>query len=206
MKLYIKKYINLAFDSEKEMTDFYRGLSIEYPKFFKMDVLSKLGFLASEKMLQDEGECEETAIICFTEAASLHTDLEYQKTIQDPASSFPSPSLFVYTLPNIVTGEIAIRHGFRAETSCYISNGFNGKMINETMYRLFGDSLDLPQAIVIWINWRQTGEVNMFLVTREGENLLTEENLYAITNHKTKKNERRIDCEVEGRDYRSFES
>jgi 3-oxoacyl-[acyl-carrier-protein] synthase-1 len=48
---------------------------------------------------------------------------------QHPASSrattalwcfFPSPSVFVYTLPNIVTGEIAIRNKFYGETSFYV--------------------------------------------------------------------------------------
>lgn len=33
---------------------------------------------------------------------------------------FPSPSLFVYTLPNIVTGEIAIRNHYYGETSFYV--------------------------------------------------------------------------------------
>lgn len=177
MELYIKKQISLTFGSEKEMTAFYRGLAVDYPKFFKMDVLSKMGFLAAEKILQDEVKCRETAVVCFTEAASLHTDLKYQETIREDTSFFPSPALFVYTLPNIVTGEIAIRHGFNAETACYVTKGFDMNVMRETIDRLFREVPDMPQAIVTWMNWRQTGEVNMFLVDRKGDVLLSGDNV-----------------------------
>ena len=41
----------------------------------------------------------------------------FQETIQHADSYYPSPALFVYTLPNIVTGEIAIRNKYYGETS-----------------------------------------------------------------------------------------
>ena len=56
-------------------------------------------------------------------------DRQYLATICDDAESFaplsrerffPSPSVFVYTLPNIAAGEVAIRHHLRGETSFYI--------------------------------------------------------------------------------------
>ena len=36
------------------LNDIYRSLNISYPKFFKMDNLSKAGFLASELLLKNE--------------------------------------------------------------------------------------------------------------------------------------------------------
>lgn len=106
------------------LTALYRSLQIDYPKFFKMDSLSKLGFLASELVLRDEKPRftprEDVAVICFNRSSSLATDTLYQATIQREGSYYPSPSLFVYTLPNIVAGEIAIRNKFFGETSFYV--------------------------------------------------------------------------------------
>lgn len=104
------------------LTELYRTYIGDYPKFFKMDTLSKLGFVASELLLQAEGKprfepCEDRAVVFFNRAASLQADTAYQATIQDPRNFFPSPAAFVYTLPNIVTGEIAIRNKYYGETS-----------------------------------------------------------------------------------------
>ena len=107
------------------LTELYRARVGDYPKFFKMDTLSKLGFVASEILLKDEGQerfvpREDRAVVLFNKTASLQADTNYQATIQDPENFFPSPAAFVYTLPNIVTGEIAIRNGYHGETSFYI--------------------------------------------------------------------------------------
>ena len=104
------------------LTELYRAHVGDYPKFFKMDTLSKLGFVASELLLQAEGaerfiSCEDRAVVFFNRSASLQADTAYQATIQDPENFFPSPAAFVYTLPNIVTGEIAIRNHFQTETN-----------------------------------------------------------------------------------------
>lgn len=94
------------------LKEIYKSLNINYLKFFKMDRLSKLGFLAAEILLQDQkSEIKENMELFLScSSSSLDSDIEYQKTIADPDNYFPSPSVFVYTLPNIVIGEIAIRH------------------------------------------------------------------------------------------------
>ena len=104
------------------LTELYRAHVGDYPKFFKMDTLSKLGFVASELLLQAEGAerfvpREDRAVVFFNRSASLQADTAYQATIQDPDNFYPSPAAFVYTLPNIVTGEIAIRNKYFGETS-----------------------------------------------------------------------------------------
>ena len=104
------------------LTELYRAHIGDYPKFFKMDTLSKLGFVASELLLQAEGELrfeprEDRAVVLFNRSASLQADTNFQATIQDPENFFPSPAAFVYTLANIVTGEIAIRNKYYGETS-----------------------------------------------------------------------------------------
>ena len=99
----------------------YREKVGSYPKFFKMDGLCKIAFLGAELLLEGltPEEKENGAVILFNRSGSLTTDRNYQKTLSDD-NYFPSPALFVYTLANIATGEIAIRHKIYGETSFYI--------------------------------------------------------------------------------------
>lgn len=108
--------------SDYSLNTIYRSLIGDYPKFFKMDSLCKLGFIAAELLLKDIPltEKENGAIILFNRNGSLITDRNYQETINSNDNYFPSPALFVYTLANIVTGEIAIRHKIYGESSFYI--------------------------------------------------------------------------------------
>jgi hypothetical protein len=104
----------------------YDSLQIEYPKFFKMDKLSKLGLLASDVLLKKhlvKGEFspESVAIVLSNESSSLDADLKFLESTK----SMASPSLFVYTLPNIVAGEICIRHGIKGEGAFFVSENFD---------------------------------------------------------------------------------
>lgn len=109
-----------------------------YPKFYKMDMLGRLGFIASELLLAAEGEerfveCENRAVILFNRSSSIYTDKLYLQSIADENEYFPSPSLFVYTLPNIVVGEIAIRNHYHGETSFYILPDRNEGIMNQVI-------------------------------------------------------------------------
>lgn len=108
---------------EDGLTGLYRRFVGDYPKFFKMDHLCKLGFLGAELLLKDipAERKEHAAVILFNRSGSLDADRHYQTTLA-PDNYFPSPALFVYTLANIVTGEIAIRHRIYGETSFYIQD------------------------------------------------------------------------------------
>ena len=50
---------------------------------------------------------------------------------------FPSPSLFVYTLPNIILGEISIRHQLRSENIFFISEEFDESLFVDYCFSLF---------------------------------------------------------------------
>jgi hypothetical protein len=122
----------------------YARLRVEYRRFYKMDALSKLGFLASELVLGDVDRTspkEDTGIVFFNRSASLETDRRYQRTVQDKNNFYPSPSDFVYTLPNIVTGEIAIRNRIHGETAFYVLPAFRSDSLRaavEDMIRIAG--------------------------------------------------------------------
>lgn len=117
------------------LTSLYKQMIGNYPKFYKMDGLSRLGFVASEILLNAEkGETDkERAIIFFNHSSSIASDRNYKESIKDKDNYFPSPSIFVYTLPNIVTGEIAIRNHFHGETSFFILPDKDERMMEEIL-------------------------------------------------------------------------
>lgn len=106
------------------LSEIYKKYVGDYPKYHKMDALSRLAFLATELLLsrgdvpQDSGR----ATILFNRTSSVVADRCHLGSIAKPGEFYPSPSVFLGTLPNIATGEIAIRHGYTGETSLYITD------------------------------------------------------------------------------------
>ncbi|RRJ90598.1 3-oxoacyl-ACP synthase [Paenimyroides tangerinum] len=121
----------------------YKNLQLEYPKFFKMDGLSKLAFLASEFLLSDKNEADNIALLFANKSASLDTDLKHQESIQDKDNFFPSPAIFVYTLANICIGEVSIRHQLKSESAFFCSENYQTEfMLNYTNYLLQNQKAD----------------------------------------------------------------
>jgi hypothetical protein len=150
---------------------YYRKSGFSYRKFFKMDNLSKLGFLASEVLL--EGQIDRTAantdiaIILFNSNASQDIDTRYQETIEDD-NYFPRPSEFVYTLPNIVAGEIAIRNQIFGETAFFISEQFDAFALVSRVTNVLQDGHQ--KCICGWVEYsRGQYEACLFLVVKETE-------------------------------------
>ena len=63
---------------EKMLVELYRRYVKDYPKFFKMDTLSRLGFIAAELVLQDQ---RVEAVILANRSASIKNDTDYLATI-----------------------------------------------------------------------------------------------------------------------------
>lgn len=104
------------------LTEIYRKLSVDYPRFYRMDMLSRLAFVAVELLSREAGDdgmcgCD---VIFFNRTSSVISDLKHQSTIRLGEEFFPSPATFVYTLPNIMVGEVAIRHHLTGSTSLCI--------------------------------------------------------------------------------------
>ena len=155
------------------LTELYRAYVGDYPKFFKMDTLSKLGFVASEMLLKDEGQKrfvlrEDRAVVLFNKTASLQADTCYQSTIQDPENFFPSPAAFVYTLPNIVTGEIAIRNKYYGETSFIVLESCDAHIMARQLMNAFQDPI--TQSILGgWLDCYDENhfEARLFLIEKQ---------------------------------------
>ena len=140
------KAISHAENGGAMLTELYRTYVGDYPKFFKMDTLCKLGFIASELLLQSEGKSrfeprEDRAVLFFNRSASLQADTAYQETIQDHDNFYPSPAAFVYTLPNIVTGEIAIRNKYYGETSFLVIEHYDESVMERELQNAFLDPM-----------------------------------------------------------------
>ena len=106
----------------------YASLGIKYSKFHKMDQLSKVGFIGTELIKNEISEIEEygendIALLFSNQRSSATTDLNFLNSYKD--GGIPSPSLFVYTLPNILIGEISIRNKWFGENMFTVSKEFD---------------------------------------------------------------------------------
>lgn len=141
---------------DKMLVELYRRFAGDYPKFFKMDTLCRLGFIAAEILLKEptsNGQLP-TAVILANRSASIKNDTDYLATISE-GNYYPSPALFVYTLPNIVTGEIAIRHHIQGETSFYILN--NPEQLEQIILSTFNSQLS-----TLIVGWCECSKPNEF--------------------------------------------
>jgi 3-oxoacyl-(acyl-carrier-protein) synthase len=92
-------------------------------RFLRMDLMCRLGFLAAELLDVNfnamSGERRERLGVCVESfTGSLDTDIRFALT--------PRPSIFAYTLPSTVIGEICIRHWLKGPVLSLISPGTNG--------------------------------------------------------------------------------
>lgn len=133
-----------------------------------MDNLSKLGWLAAEILLKDDFhkynyQPEEIGVVLANSNSSLDNDLKYFDTLKD----IPSPSVFVYTLPNIVIGEICIRNNFKGEHAFFIHDSFNAGFIAQQVNYLLDNNI-LQACICGWVDvLEQDYKASLFLVEKK---------------------------------------
>ena len=178
--LTIKKYVSIPCGSD--LTALYRAEVGDYPKFFKMDTACKLGFLLAERLAEEPRFTprEDRAVLMFSTCGSLCNDRHYEASVRE----FPSPSLFVYTLPNIITGEIAIRNKYEGETSAYVLERFEPETFVALVEQAFQDAVT-ESAVCGWVDVRADDDFTAFafLVERGGTGMeLNKETIYGTVN------------------------
>lgn len=154
--------------------DLYRALEFNYPKFFKMDLLCKWAWVGAEMLLKtstgyvhEQVDKTKIGVILMTSHGCLEVDKKYQESI----ATIPSPALFVYTLPNIMHGEICIRYGIKGEQSCLVNDGFNKEelsfWVNDLMYNRGMDA-----CICGWVDATNSNhEVNLYWVVKSNKGI-----------------------------------
>ena len=138
----IVEYVSEEESFDKFIRSVYRHYDIDYPKFFKMDNLCKLAFLSAEILLQgtdvlQKYPAEQIGIILENASSSLEYDRKHMESVRDRNRYFPSPSVFVYTIPNIMVAEIAIRHEAKGENAVFISEQFDPELMDQYISELF---------------------------------------------------------------------
>lgn len=166
----------LVFEADKPtFADFskkaYQHFEMAYPKFFKMDSLSKLAFLASELLLKPvtHPETENNIALLFAnKSSSLDTDVKYQESISDTENYFPSPAVFVYTLPNICLGEISIKHQLKSENTFFIFDAFNPDFTLQYANVLL-DTAKSEKVLCGWVEYfKDDYKAFLYLVSKNG--------------------------------------
>ena len=158
-KVILDKSVDFLVTEEISPQDFfkrvYKHYDTRYMKFYKMDSLSKLGFISAEILLKNLGLTEKypenrVGIVLSNASSSIDIDRSFQETIEDKSNYFPSPALFVYTLPNIMAGEIAIKNKFKGENIVFINKEFPFELIHNYVSNLF-DTDKIDACICGWV-------------------------------------------------------
>lgn len=107
----------------------YKSLEADDRKFYKMDDLCKLGYIAAAALFAQTGgatgyEPGEVGLMLANASSSLDTDLKHQQIIDTMGDQEASPAVFVYTLPNVVLGELCIRYKIQGENTFFISDRY----------------------------------------------------------------------------------
>ena len=149
----------------------YQHFEINYPKFFKMDNLSKLAFLAAELLLKSEISEEQEnniALVFANKSSSLDTDVKYQNSIVDSENYFPSPAVFVYTLPNICIGEISIKHQLKSENTFFIFDRFDSEFMTNYSNLLLNTN-KAEKVLCGWVEYyNEEYKAFLYIVDKEG--------------------------------------
>ncbi|MGZ3874016.1 MAG: hypothetical protein ACXVJD_13925 [Mucilaginibacter sp.] len=182
----IRLFENQGTDVSGFLLSVYQHFAFNYPKFYKMDNLSKLGWLAAELLLKDDFhqyryQPEEIGVVLANSNSSLDNDLKYSDTLKD----IPSPSVFVYTLPNIVIGEICIRNNFKGEHTFFIQERFDAGFIAQQVNYLLDHDI-LQACICGWVDVLERHyKATLFLIEKKKEEkslLFSAENIERIFN------------------------
>lgn len=199
-KLYIQSYCHiknnqlwlngkLVYKGEQNssLKDFlkssYRDQKMHYAKFYKMDNLSKLSILAAELILRDVDVKEfdhNIGLVFSNNASSLDTDRKYQKSIDDVEHYYPSPAVFVYTLPNIAIGEISIKHRLKSENGFFIFDKYNAEF-QHNYEKLLIDNKKSTAVVSGWVNVDdEKYEAFVYLISENGKTEHTKQNLIKL--------------------------
>lgn len=152
----------------------FKSLNQAYPKFYKMDHLSKLAFVGAEALLSglniaEKYPREEIALVFLNRASTLNTDKDHQQSIASRENYFPSPAIFVYTLPNIMLGEICIKQKIFGENLLLVSEKFDATLLYRQCMQLLGRN----KAKCVIAGWADVDgeDYSAFMMLAEPENM-----------------------------------
>ena len=150
----VYKQLDLPF--AKFIKGAYKHLGLKYPKFHKMDRLCKLAFIAANSLLGQDALAdyapEDIAIVMANRSSTLHTDSKHCESIKDREDYYPSPAVFVYTLPNIMMGEIAIQYKIKGEGLFLIGEQPNLELLEDYAQNMLRNQ-EAKACLVGWVDY-----------------------------------------------------
>ena len=134
------------------ITEIFKKYLADGSRFFKMDLYSRLAYVGTSLLAKDSLEgCdpEDIALFVFTQQGSLLADRKHLSSFSNPDEFFPSPAVFINTLPNVVLGEIAVKNNIKGETTLVLLPGRDDKTIQQIMEA----SLSATRPAVVLYGW-----------------------------------------------------
>lgn len=199
-KVFVDNGSVFDFDGKAYFSDFiracYKDIGCDYPRFYKMDNLCKLGYIAAEYLMgrnpiTDRYEKEKIGMMILNSNSSLYSDSKFYQGITSKDNYYPEPAVFVYTLPNIVISEICIRFGIKGENQFFISGKpaceFDFDFVSDYVGNLIRENR-ADACIVGWVDMDADENYESFLClveeNRDSDNLdvniFNKESLYKI--------------------------
>lgn len=187
-KIIVDGEVKLIRSEKNSISEFLKEIYIQsemsYPKFHKMDLLCKAGILAVEQISIKEPLSEtDTALVFANRHSSLVSDEKHAQAIfsKDPVAS---PAVFVYTLPNIVLGEISIRHKLLSENLFLIFERFSPNFFSDYPVQILREN-KAEKVLAGWIEVNESKmDVLVFLIEKAGDVKLNSENLVKLYKNK----------------------
>lgn len=158
----------------------YKSMEMEYPKFHKMDLLSKATLLACELIhrkypLKDNG----MPLVFSNRGSSYVSDQKHASAIYSEEGA-ASPAVFVYTLPNIALGEVCIRYGLHAENNFFIFDKFTPEFLAD-YHGIFIDDPKVDQLLGGWVEVEEDQlDILIYLIGKSGNAVHTQETLTTL--------------------------
>lgn len=174
---------NVAYNVPANSLDLFKHLvsmcANTSPKWYKMDKASAIINVSAALLLNetktDQVDSYDKGIVLYNSLSSYIGDIAFEATRLDQN---PSPSCFVYTLPNIAIGEICIRHHFKGYNHFIICNSFDEANICEDILYL-SEKQQLTLCIGGWADVldNKTDLLLILINNTKSEQPLTQENL-----------------------------
>ncbi len=122
------------------------------------------------------------AIVFFYQSSRFAPDRKHQKSIDMGKDSFPSPAVFVYTLPNIAIGEISIKYKLFSENSFFIFENFNAQHLLDYSNSLLATE-KTDKVLCGWVELDgDQYDAYLYLVTKTGTTTHNKKNIIKFYN------------------------
>lgn len=134
------------------LTELYKGYLADNPKFYKMDPFSRLAYISSGLLMRDLYPVEDSSLLLFNQTSSIIQQRAHLSTFKSSDDYFPSPAIYIYTLPNVVTGEIAIKYNIKGETTLMILPEYNQEAMQEVVDATLSSLSEGAYLLTGWVD------------------------------------------------------